>query len=314
MALPYVTSIEAQKISKDIAEQVVEESGGGGTDVVANPTLSGGETSLTSIQIGEDKYKVAADITVDSALSDSSINPVQNKVVTGALNGKQATLVGSGTGQNIKTINNNSLVGSGNITISEGTNVVANPTLEGSEDNLTGLQVGSTKYKVAAGGSSVITNAMDYFKISFNNFPTDVDSDMGYQIHPNFTLTATDEANLLNIAYNYLDLGSHYEVGDGVFIYFTIDAMETLLASAGSYVYAGTIEGTYNENGTIDGAWVGTMQASDGIYIPEHIDFLSQPVCGVGYIKFSCDYDSNGASWENPVYCKYDFSNWGYNS
>lgn len=34
-----------------------------------------------------------------------------------ALNGKQATLVGSGTGQNIKTINNTSLLGSGNIAV-----------------------------------------------------------------------------------------------------------------------------------------------------------------------------------------------------
>lgn len=34
-----------------------------------------------------------------------------------------------------------------------GTTVIANPTLAGTEDNLTGLQVGSTKYKVPSGGS-----------------------------------------------------------------------------------------------------------------------------------------------------------------
>ena len=34
-----------------------------------------------------------------------------------------------------------------------GTLVVANPTLVGTEDNLTGLQVGNTKYKVPSGGS-----------------------------------------------------------------------------------------------------------------------------------------------------------------
>lgn len=56
-------------------------------------------------------------ITVDTALSTTSTNPVQNKVVTNAINGKQATLV---SGTNIKTINGNSLLGSGNITISGG--------------------------------------------------------------------------------------------------------------------------------------------------------------------------------------------------
>lgn len=56
-------------------------------------------------------------ITVDTALSTSSTNPVQNKVVTNAINGKQATLV---SGTTIKTINGESVLGSGNITISGG--------------------------------------------------------------------------------------------------------------------------------------------------------------------------------------------------
>lgn len=34
-----------------------------------------------------------------------------------SLSGKQDTLIGSGTGQNIKTVNNNSILGSGNIEI-----------------------------------------------------------------------------------------------------------------------------------------------------------------------------------------------------
>ena len=37
--------------------------------------------------------------------------------------------------------------------IGGGTNVVANPTLDGTETALTGLQVGETKYKVPQGGS-----------------------------------------------------------------------------------------------------------------------------------------------------------------
>ena len=51
---------------------------------------------------------------VDTALSSTSINPVQNKVINSALGGKQSTLV---SGTNIKTINNNSILGSGNLSI-----------------------------------------------------------------------------------------------------------------------------------------------------------------------------------------------------
>ena len=78
-----------------------------------------------------------SNVTVDSALSSSSENPVQNKVIKSALDGKADTththnqyltshqdisgkqdqLV---SGTNIKTINNQSLLGSGNITISGG--------------------------------------------------------------------------------------------------------------------------------------------------------------------------------------------------
>ena len=51
---------------------------------------------------------------IDTALSSTSTNPVQNKVINSALGGKQSTLV---SGTNIKTINNNSILGSGNLSI-----------------------------------------------------------------------------------------------------------------------------------------------------------------------------------------------------
>ena len=54
------------------------------------------------------------DIVVDSELSASSENPVQNKVVKAALDGKQDKLV---SGENIKTINGQSVLGEGEITI-----------------------------------------------------------------------------------------------------------------------------------------------------------------------------------------------------
>lgn len=56
-----------------------------------------------------------SNVTVDSALSGTSENPVQNKAIDAALGGKQATLV---SGTNIKTINGESLLGSGNLTVS----------------------------------------------------------------------------------------------------------------------------------------------------------------------------------------------------
>ena len=51
---------------------------------------------------------------IDSAISSTSANPVQNKVIYSELNKKQNTLV---SGTSIKTLNNESLLGSGNIEI-----------------------------------------------------------------------------------------------------------------------------------------------------------------------------------------------------
>ena len=44
--------------------------------------------------------------------------------------------------------------------IGEGTTVIANPTLAGTEANLTGLQVGNTKYKVPQGGAIEIVDVV----------------------------------------------------------------------------------------------------------------------------------------------------------
>lgn len=63
-------------------------------------------------------------ITIDAVLSDSSENPVQNKVINTALGTKQDTLV---SGTNIKTVNNTTLLGAGNVAVQEvlvsGTNI-----------------------------------------------------------------------------------------------------------------------------------------------------------------------------------------------
>lgn len=62
------------------------------------------------------------------------------------LDTKQATLV---SGTNIKTINGNSILGSGDLVIAGGgTEVIPNPTLSGSEAALSALQIGDTKYRI----------------------------------------------------------------------------------------------------------------------------------------------------------------------
>lgn len=58
-------------------------------------------------------------LTFDSTPTENSTNPVTSGGVYTALTGKQDTLVGSGTGQNIKTINSTSVLGEGNIDTKE---------------------------------------------------------------------------------------------------------------------------------------------------------------------------------------------------
>ena len=64
--------------------------------------------------LGSGNITINTSGTIDSALSTTSTNPVQNKVINNALSKKQSTLV---SGTNIKTINNNSILGSGNLSI-----------------------------------------------------------------------------------------------------------------------------------------------------------------------------------------------------
>lgn len=83
--------------------------------------------------------------TVDSELNETSENPVQNKVITTALNGKQDSLV---SGINIRTINGYDILGQGNIKITGGTvdttmsdtseNAVQNKVIKSYVDGLVG--------------------------------------------------------------------------------------------------------------------------------------------------------------------------------
>lgn len=98
---------------------------------------------------------------VDSALDSTSTNAIENQAVYNALQDKQDTLVGTQTtGQNIKTINGNSILGSGNITIEGGSYVLP----IASSDTLGGVKVGTGLsingegvLSTSGGGSSTMT-------------------------------------------------------------------------------------------------------------------------------------------------------------
>ena len=95
--------------------------------------------------LGQGDIEISGGGTVDSELSETSENPVQNKVITAALNGKQDSLV---SGTTIKTINGNSILGEGNIEITGGTvdttmsdtseNAVQNKVIKSYVDGLVG--------------------------------------------------------------------------------------------------------------------------------------------------------------------------------
>lgn len=123
--------------------------------------------------LGPGNIDAGGSVTVDSALSSTSTNPVQNRVINAALAGKQATLVGSGTGQNIKTINNQNILGSGNIdagslvtidsvlsSTSENPvqNKVINTALGGKQDTISDLE--TIRSGAAAGATAVQPSAL----------------------------------------------------------------------------------------------------------------------------------------------------------
>lgn len=75
----------------------------------------------TGIAVAEDTPSSGTDtvsVDADATPTDGSAKPITSNAVYDALAGKQSTLV---SGANVKTINNTSILGSGNITINDGT-------------------------------------------------------------------------------------------------------------------------------------------------------------------------------------------------
>lgn len=77
------------------------------------------------------------------------------------------------------------------VTPESGTEVVANPTLAGTETDLTGLEVDGVKYKVPSGGSSngynltITIDTMGAFKIIYSDYTTETISGTGTYVKSN---------------------------------------------------------------------------------------------------------------------------------
>lgn len=82
-------------------------------EVIANEEVTAAALNDLNDKIAE-TASGGQSITIDSDFSTTSENPVQNKVVTAGLSEKQDTLV---SGTSIKTINGESLLGSGNLVV-----------------------------------------------------------------------------------------------------------------------------------------------------------------------------------------------------
>lgn len=125
--------------------------------------------------LGQGGIEISGGGTVDSELSETSENPVQNKVITTALNGKQDTLV---SGTNIKTINGNSILGEGNIEITGGGSSNKTWYFTDASDFLTNTTVRKVRLSVAEGtvsygkvsvGDNVILDN-DYYFVVLNKY------------------------------------------------------------------------------------------------------------------------------------------------
>ena len=146
----------------DIMENAYIKPGGGipKTDLASavQTSLDKADTAIQDISGKQDvidsSHKLSADL-----ISDGSTNKTVTSTEKSTWSGKQDALV---SGTNIKTINNESILGSGNITVSGGggTTVTANPTLAGTENYLKGLQVGTTKYSTEPDLSGKVISIM----------------------------------------------------------------------------------------------------------------------------------------------------------
>lgn len=138
-----------------------------GTEVVANPTLAGTESALTGLQVGDTKYKVDSGIsqtdadarylqltggTLTGSITMGQNTAIKNDLFVNMLVDDRAYVHVGNTVRRLELLSENANIthrkGSTSYDVLDADNTQANPTLAGTESNLTGLKVDGTSYKL----------------------------------------------------------------------------------------------------------------------------------------------------------------------
>jgi hypothetical protein len=152
----------------------------------------------------------------------------KNYASTSSLSGKQDTLV---SGVNIKTINNESLLGSGNITISGGSTITIDPSLDSGSTN--------------AVANSAITNALNS-KASQSDLSSLTDVVSAHTASTNIHVTAQDKTNWNNKS-NFS--GSYNDLTDKPTIP-TVPTSNTAFTNDAGYITSAALSG-YAESSAV---------------------------------------------------------------
>ena len=277
----------------DDATQIAEFAEG---DVVPIVRTNGGVNSYKKAPVG--LFGGGSGVVVDDHLDRSSRNPVQNKVVTAAIGGKQNTLVGSGDGQNIKTINGQNIMGTGNITIQGGGSVdVVNDLTTGGTDKALSAEMGKSLNQMV----NAITSGMGVRlsvspSVIYKNTATNVTisatatggTPTSYSIKDGGTQIATTSSTTVSVNTSSDKSYSVSAVISGM----TFNASATLYARYPIYCGFGAnaaAVATDGTGGTVDNRYEPTTtaahtysrtSAADGVYffilVPSDISALSQ--------------------------------------
>ena len=141
------SQVSSDKLDKQTAQTTSDQIYGklaDGSQTMFDVTM-GAEPTTIPRRDTAGRIQVADGVSGNDAVNFNQLS-AQKEALEAELNKKQPTLV---SGTNIKTINGNSLLGSGDLVIeSGGTEVTPNPTLSGSEAALSALQIGDTKYRI----------------------------------------------------------------------------------------------------------------------------------------------------------------------
>ena len=166
--------------------------------VEANPTLSGSESTLIGIEVDGVKYKTPT-VTIDSALSNVSENPVQNKVIDLALSSKQSTIDSShklSSDLVDDTSSVNKFVTASEKTTWDGKSTVSVSDTGTATDEISYITIDGTEKKIAGGGSTVANVAFEQmYQVTTDITNGTSTGDTLVSLHCDATVTITPDAD-----------------------------------------------------------------------------------------------------------------------